>query len=103
MPRAGRIDDEEVDAERAPDNVKEVYQDTKNKELSGTLEEKYVKDDPEGLPIGTAETIIGTHQEDPPAMQGVEVRPGPFTARFSCPYLLKRPMHAIPFLWKGGQ
>lgn len=101
MPLAGKgKNDTELEPEKAEDNIEETYQDTKNKELSGNFVNNYQKTGPTGLPIGTPETIITTHEDDTPAMMGVEVHPGPVTARLSCPLLLKRPMHAIPFFWK---
>lgn len=98
MPKAGKIDDEEVDAEGAIDTKNEVYQDSNSKEKSGTVVANYQKTEPTGLPIGTPESIITTHEEQPPAMTAVEVHPGPVTARFSCPFLIKRNIHPIPYI-----
>lgn len=100
MPKAGRVDDEELEAEKALDSKNEVYQDSNSKEKSGMVVATYERSEPQGLPIGTPESIVTTHEDDAPAMMGVEVHPGPITAKLTCPLLLKRSMHAIPFFWK---
>lgn len=100
MPLAGKTSDKDTALQKTIDTKNQVVQDNERKELSGKVAEAFERDAGTAVTLADADDIIEAREPDPPSMRPVEVTAGPVTAALTCPFLLKRPMHSIPFIWK---
>ena len=74
-------------------------QDQANKETGGKVVEKYdYEEDPEAVVQATAEELLEANAPEQPSYAPVEVRLGPVRAAYTCPYNVKKPQHAIPWV-----